>query len=78
MKASMAPAAANDDGPALAKAFDYVAARAPADMPSWTSIAKSGALKARAGDIAGAKATCKSCHDPYKTKYKVEIRDRPF
>ena len=31
-----------------------------------------------AGDIDGAKASCKSCHDQYKAKYKAEVRDRPF
>ena len=35
-----------------------------------------GALVAR--DIDGAKASCKSCHDQYKAKYKAEVRDRPF
>jgi hypothetical protein len=78
MKANMAPAAASDDAPALAKAFDYVAARAPSSMPNWASIAKGAAAKARAGDIAGGKAACKSCHDQYKAKYKVEMRDRAF
>jgi hypothetical protein len=78
MKANMAPAAATGDGPELAKVLDYVAAHAPASMPNWAAIAKSGATKARAGDIDGAKASCKTCHDQYKATYKAELRDRPF
>jgi hypothetical protein len=78
MKANMGPAAASGDGPDLAKGLDYIAAHAPAGMPNWSGIAKAGASKARAGDIDGAKASCKSCHDQYKAKYKAEVRDRPF
>jgi len=78
MKANMAPAVASDDAHALAKNLEYVAARAPAGMPNWGPIAKTGATKATAGDIAGAKASCKACHDQYKAKYKTEMRDRPF
>jgi hypothetical protein len=78
MKANMAPAVAAEDVPALAKGLDYIAAHAPAGMPNWSSIAKAGAAKAAAGDVAAAKATCKTCHDQYKAKYKAEMRDRAF
>ncbi len=78
MKSNMAPAAASGDAPELAKLLDYVAAHAPAGMPNWASIAKAGASKARAGDVEGAKASCKTCHDQYKAKYKAEVRDREF
>jgi cytochrome c556 len=78
MKANMAPAVASEDGPALAKGLEYIAAHAPATMPNWASIAKTGAAKAAKGDIAGAKASCKTCHDQYKAKYKSEMRDRAF
>ena len=74
----MAVAAASEDAPALAKNLEYVAAHAPAGMPNWGPIAKAGAAKASAGDVAGAKASCKSCHDQYKAKYKAEMRDRAF
>ncbi len=78
MKANMAPAVASEDTAALAKGLEYIAAHAPAGMPTWAGIAKNGAVKATAGDIAGAKAACKSCHDLYKAKYKAEVRDRAF
>jgi hypothetical protein len=78
MKANMAPAAASGDGAALAKALEYVAGKAPAGFTNWASISKDGAAKAKAGDIDGAKKSCKTCHDQYKAKYKAEIRDREF
>lgn len=78
MKTNMAPAAANGDGAALAKALDYVASHAPPGYAKWTSIAKDGSDKAKSGDLDAAKKACKSCHDEYKAKYKAELRDRPF
>ena len=51
---------------------------APPGMPNWESIAKTGAAKAAAGDVAAAKASCKSCHDQYKARYKAQWRDRAF
>jgi hypothetical protein len=78
MKSNLAPAVATDDAAALAKGLEYVAAHAPAGMPNWASIAKAGAAKAAAGDVAGAKTTCKTCHDQYKGRYKTEMRDRAF
>jgi hypothetical protein len=78
MKANVAIAVASEDAPGLAKGLEYIAAHAPAGMPNWASIAKGGAAKAAAGDVAGAKASCKTCHDQYKNKYKAEMRDRAF
>jgi hypothetical protein len=72
----MAPAAASGDGAMLAKALDKVAAHSPPNLFLWTSIAREGAAKARAGDIDGAKASCKTCHEQYKARYKTETRDR--
>jgi hypothetical protein len=78
MKRVMAPASAGDDGAALMKALGYVAEHAPPGYADWTSIAHAGAAKAHAGDIDGAKASCKKCHDAYKENYKATMRDRPF
>jgi hypothetical protein len=78
MKGTVAPAAASGEGEPIAKALDQVAAHAPPGLSNWASIAKAGAAKARAGDLEGAKASCKSCHDQYKTRYKTDMRDRPF
>ena len=78
MKKVMAGASSNEDGPALAKALTYVADHAPPEYKGWQTIAGDGAMKAKAGDIDGAKAACKQCHDAYKAKYKAEMRDRAF
>jgi hypothetical protein len=78
MKANMAPAAANGDADALAKAFDYVASHAPKGYSDWSKIAKGGADAAKAKKVEDAKKACKGCHDEYKAKYKDEMRDGPF
>jgi hypothetical protein len=78
MKSVMASASSSGDGAKLAAALSYVAARPPPGFGTWASIANAGVAKAKAGDIDGAKATCKQCHDAYKEKYKTTMRDRPF
>jgi hypothetical protein len=78
MKENMAPAAANGDADALAKAFDYVASHAPAGYSDWSKIAKSGGDAAKAKKVEDAKKACKNCHDEYKNKYKDEMRDKAF
>jgi hypothetical protein len=63
---------------AVAIGLDKAAAMSP--DPSWTDwvkISKDGADAARKGDKAGAKASCKSCHDKYKQLYKDKYRTRP-
>lgn len=49
-----------------------------AGYPNWVSISKDGAKAARAGDLDAAKAACRGCHEQYKKKYKVELRQRPI
>jgi hypothetical protein len=78
MKTVMAPASSGDDPKKLEQALDYVAKHAPPGYDKWTSIANGGMAKAKAGDIDGAKASCKECHDLYKDDYKRTMRDRPF
>ncbi|HEX9296235.1 MAG TPA: hypothetical protein VF881_10380 [Polyangiaceae bacterium] len=78
MKANMAPAAANGDPDALAKALDYVSSHSPPGFTEWSKIAKGGADAARKKDVDAAKKSCKTCHDQYKAKYKEEMRDRAF
>jgi hypothetical protein len=86
MRANMGAASAAGDNAALATAYDKVVALNPdpswatkPDGTGWVDIAKAGAKAARAGDTAGAKAACKSCHDPdkgWKDKYKQSFRPR--
>lgn len=74
MRANMGPALAANDMPALAKALDQSASYSPDASWTWAKMAKDGADAARKGDVAGAKAACKSCHDAYKDKYKAQFR----
>ncbi len=76
MKANTNSAIASNDLPALATALDRTATFAPAGYANWASIAKDGAKAAKAGDMTAAKASCRTCHDQYKTKYKAELRGR--
>jgi hypothetical protein len=78
MKGVMASASSGGDGAALAKALTYVADHAPPEFGEWAAIAREGAAKAKAGDIDGAKMSCKDCHDRYKETYKRTMRDRAF
>ena len=77
MKSNTNPAVMRSDLPALATALDKIVTFAPPGYTNWASIAKDGAAAAKAGDLAGAKAACRSCHDQYKQKYKTsDIRGR--
>jgi hypothetical protein len=76
MKANTNPPVAANDLPALATALDKTASFAPAGYTNWASIAKDGAKAAKAGDMTAAKASCRTCHDQYKDKYKKEMRAR--
>ncbi|MBX3206414.1 MAG: hypothetical protein KF764_15175 [Labilithrix sp.] len=76
MKAHANPPVMTNDLPGLATALDKIAAFGPPGYDNWASISKDGAAAARSGDLAAAKASCRSCHDQYKQKYKTEIRAR--
>ncbi|WP_437838822.1 hypothetical protein [Sorangium sp. So ce1153] len=78
MKSTMASATSSGDGAKIAAALQYVAGKPPPGMGSWGAISKAGAAKAKAGDIDGAKASCKQCHDLYKEQYKKTMRDRAW
>ena len=78
MKKVMAGAASSGDGDKLAEALTYVANHSPPGFSAWSGIAGEGARKAKDGDVDGAKASCKQCHDQFKLKYKSTLRDRPF
>ncbi|UQA63789.1 hypothetical protein E8A73_026640 [Polyangium aurulentum] len=78
MKSVMASATSSGDATKIANALSYIAGKPPPGMGSWVSISNEGVAKAKAGDIDGAKASCKKCHDLYKEKYKTTMRDRPW
>ncbi|WP_394849486.1 hypothetical protein LZC95_18825 [Pendulispora brunnea] len=76
MKANLGAALAGNDLQALAKSLDKSATFSPDPSWEWAAIAKAGADAARKGDVAGAKASCKTCHDKYKDSYKSKFRTK--
>ena len=76
MKANTNTAIAAGDLPALATALEKTVSFAPAGYTNWATIAKDGAKAAKGGDLVAAKASCRTCHDQYKDKYKKEMRTR--
>jgi len=78
MKGVMARALASGDKDKIAQALNTIAAKPVAGMGSWSSIAATGAAKAKAGDIPGAKQSCKKCHALYQKRYKTSMRDQPW
>jgi hypothetical protein len=78
MRANMGAALAAGDTDALGKALDHVATLSPdPTWTTWTQFAKQGSTAAAAKDMTGVKASCKSCHDAFKDKYKGQFRARP-
>lgn len=73
MRANLGTALAANDSAALAANLNKVANASPDATWNWKKIASDGAAAAGRGDIAGAKAACKSCHDAYKDQYKHEV-----
>jgi hypothetical protein len=80
MKPNMGAPLAGQDFDALKKAFDLVASKPlpGTDYPNWVATAQEGSAAAAKQDLAGVKAACKHCHDPYKEKYKMDFVDRAF
>ena len=83
MRANLSRANATGDMPALAAALDRSATlaldaawNAGDPKTSWKGIAEAGAAAARANDAAGVKASCKTCHDLFKDKYKAQFRTK--
>ena len=67
----MNPAVASSDTAALGTALDKASGFAPPGYTNWASIAKDGAKAAKGGDLTAAKASCRTCHDQYKQKFKA-------
>jgi hypothetical protein len=78
MKGVLAGAVASGDPAAIAAALEHAASKPPPGYAEWTAVAADGAARARAGDLDGAKASCRRCHDLYKQSYVKTMRDRPF
>lgn len=70
----MGATAAGGEAQLLAPIFEKTAALDPKDaaFANWTAIAEKGKKAAIRDDLAGAKATCKECHDAYRDSYKTK------
>ncbi len=71
MKDNANPAVSAGDLPGLATALTQISKMGPPGYPNWSKIASDGAAAAQSGDLAGAKASCRTCHDQYKDKFKA-------
>jgi hypothetical protein len=79
MRGNMGTPLSGDDLATVGKSMDFIAGKAPdGSYANWASIAKAGSDAAKAGDTAKVKASCKSCHDQYKAKYRGQYRARAF
>lgn len=78
MRSNLARPMGEADGPALAKGLRTVASKPVKGMDQWVSIATAGAEAADKGDMAGVKASCKSCHSLYQKSYKENHRLDPW
>lgn len=81
MQSEMDAAVDKEDAKALASAFDTLVGWAPdpawnTGAESWSKLSKEGAALAKAGDIAGARKLCKSCHKAFRNKYKEAFRSK--
>jgi hypothetical protein len=63
---------ASGDAKSMAALFAETKGKAKPEFANWGSIADQGKAAAEKGDLDGAKATCKSCHDAYRNEYKTK------
>ena len=74
----VARALAQGDFKALEKALRTIASKPVPGMDEWVTIATKGAEAAKAQDMAGARDSCKQCHQLYSDHYKKTMRDKPW
>lgn len=79
MRKNVAAALAANDSAALSAALEKAASLSPNPAwASWASAASSGAAAAKQGNVAGARAACKTCHDAWRAAYREQFRMRPI
>jgi hypothetical protein len=62
----------NGDAKALAPIFDATKAKGKPEYASWNELSDKGKAAAAQGDLEGAKATCKACHDAHRNDYRTK------
>jgi hypothetical protein len=60
----------NGDAKPLAAMFDATKGKGKPEFANWGAIVDKGKAASAKGDLDGAKATCKECHDLYRNDYK--------
>ena len=60
------------DAKALSALFDATKGKGKPEFANWNAISDKGKAAADKGDLDAAKATCKECHDAYRTDYKTK------
>ena len=79
MRLNIALALSSNNMSALASGLDRSAKLTPdAAWQSWATFATQGAAAARRGDMSGARAACKGCHDAWREAYRTKYRMRPI
>jgi hypothetical protein len=63
---------------ALARGFHDLAAVAPAGFTGWGAWAEGGAAAAGQRNHAAISQACTGCHDRYRERYRMTMRDRPM
>jgi len=76
MKANAVAAIDRSNGDRLEHVMRRIADFGSPSYPDWGSIASAGADAASRGDIDGARRSCKSCHDAYRSEYRQRDRRR--
>jgi len=62
----------NGDPKPLGPLFDATKAKGKPEFSDWDAMVAKGKEAAEKGDLAGAKASCKTCHDAYRNDYKTK------
>lgn len=68
----MGAASASGDAKGLAPIFVKTKAMGKPEFANWAKMSDDGKAAAEKGDLDGAKASCKSCHDAYRSEYKTK------
>lgn len=71
MKKMQAQVLSGDAKP-LIGLFDTTRGKGKPEFANWGAISDKGRAAAAKGDLDGAKATCKECHDAYRSGYKTK------
>ena len=66
----------NGDPKPLVAMFDATKVKGRPEFANWNAMSDKGKAAAAKGDLDGAKATCKECHDAYRSDYKTKYGSR--